>query len=163
MSEQTTWIEDSAMNESASPRKAELTEEEREVLRELEGIAPKATGLPLQSEALQPTEHRPISKTDPAPEQHFVVKELEGKAALFQQRHAVYGDNYKRFGPVMTMLLDGQALSTRSMRDMSRLGLFVQLVSKITRYGENFNRGGHADSLDDIAVYAMMLKEIDSK
>lgn len=94
-------------------------------------------------------------------EENFVERELKEKAQLFAQRHAIYGDNYKRFGPIFSRLMHGQNIEPRSSHDMSRLGILVQIVSKITRYAENFNRGGHDDSLDDIAVYAMMLKELD--
>jgi len=93
----------------------------------------------------------------------FVVKELRTKADLYKQRNAIYGDNYHRFGPIFSLLMENQSLNVKSTHDMARLGVLVQLVSKITRYAENFNRGGHDDSLDDIAVYAMMLKELDQK
>ncbi len=99
----------------------------------------------------------------PEEEQPFVARELEAKAKLFTERHAVYGDNYFRFGPIMSLILETQTLDVKSASDMARLGVLVQIVSKITRYGENFNRGGHDDSLDDIAVYAMMLKCLDHK
>lgn len=101
----------------------------------------------------------------PLPEEEppFVARELEAKAKLFTERHAVYGANYFRFGPIMALILETQTIDAKSSSDMARLGVLVQLVGKITRYGENFNRGGHDDSLDDIAVYSMMLKELDSK
>lgn len=91
----------------------------------------------------------------------FVSQQLIAKARLFEERHAVYGDNYHRFGPIMALLIGQQKLDPLNAQQMSRLGIFVQIVSKITRYAENFDSGGHADSLDDIAVYAMMLQELD--
>jgi hypothetical protein len=39
--------------------------------------------------------------------------------------------------------------------------VFVQIVGKLTRYAEQFTSGGHEDSLDDTAVYSMMMKELD--
>lgn len=93
----------------------------------------------------------------------FVVKELRSKADLYKQRNEIYGDNYHRFGPIFSLLMDNQSLNVRSTHDMTRLGVLVQIVSKITRYCETFNVGGHDDSLDDLAVYAMMLKELDQK
>lgn len=93
----------------------------------------------------------------------YVANELISKAELYAQRAAIYGDNYVRFGPIMAQLMATQKLDPTNEKDMARFGIFVQVVSKITRYAENFNRGGHDDSLDDLAVYAMMLKELDQK
>lgn len=95
------------------------------------------------------------------PEEPFVVRELRVKADLYKQRNAVYGSNYHRFGPILSLILQGQKLDASDFQQMNRLGIFVQIIAKITRYGENFARGGHDDSLDDISVYAMMLKEMD--
>jgi len=94
-------------------------------------------------------------------EESFVSQELKLKAQLFSDRHKIYGDNYKRFGEILSLLLQGQFLDITNFKHMSRLGIFVQIVGKMTRYGENFERGGHDDSLDDISIYAMMLKELD--
>lgn len=81
---------------------------------------------------------------------------------LFRQRHELYGDNYKRFGPIMGLLFPN-GIHPRHVGDLTRLGLVVQVVGKLTRYCENFNTGGHPDSLDDMAVYAQMLQEVDSE
>ena len=93
----------------------------------------------------------------------YVVNELEAKAAIYAERNKLYGNNYKRFGPILALILDTQDLDPRDPKQMNRLGVFVQIVAKMTRYGENFTRGGHNDSLDDIAVYSMMLKELDNE
>jgi len=85
---------------------------------------------------------------------------LRDAAKIYEERNKMYGSNYKRFGPIMQMLFpDG--LRLKSADDFNRFGIFVQVVAKITRYAENFTRGGHADSLDDMAVYGMMLRELD--
>jgi len=85
---------------------------------------------------------------------------LRSAAKLYEDRNKIYGDNYKRFGPALNGLLNGVALSTSD--DFNRFGILVQIFSKISRYCNMFDKGGHNDSLDDIAVYAMMLKELDS-
>lgn len=90
----------------------------------------------------------------------FVVRELNAKADIYRERNKLYGDNYKRFGVIMATLFPN-GLTLRSVADFNRFGILVQLVAKETRYAENFTRGGHDDSLDDTAVYAMMLKELD--
>lgn len=94
----------------------------------------------------------------------FVEQELIARAALFKKKNGEYGDNYHRHGAIMKLLLGPKNQNIDVNDDtMSRLGIFTQIVSCLTRYGEGFNRGGHDDSLDDIAVYAMMLKELDFK
>lgn len=85
---------------------------------------------------------------------------LRDAATIYEQRNKLYGDNYKHFGPSLSALFPN-GLTVKSPHDFNRLGLLVQVFSKLTRYAQNFERGGHEDSLDDLAVYAMMLKEID--
>lgn len=90
-----------------------------------------------------------------------VPEMLLDSAATFEERSKVYGENYKRFGAVMALLFP-TGLCCKSIDDHNRLGVFVQVVSKVTRYAENFHKGGHEDSLIDISVYATMLRELDA-
>jgi hypothetical protein len=90
-----------------------------------------------------------------------VPEMLRDAAAIYEERNKLYGDNYKRFGYIMAELFP-QGLMLRGPDDFNRFGIFVQMVSKLTRYSENLARGGHADSLDDLAVYTMMLQELDN-
>jgi hypothetical protein len=79
---------------------------------------------------------------------------------LYQKRNKLYKNNYKHFGKVMLgMFPDGLILKTEA--DFNRLAIFVQIASKMTRYGQQFADGGHTDSLDDVAVYSQMLQEYD--
>lgn len=85
---------------------------------------------------------------------------LRQAADVFEERHAVYGDNYKKLGAVMAALFpDGITLKT--VDDHNRFHLILLKVVKMTRYLENWNRGGHEDSMIDDAVYAAMVNEID--
>lgn len=91
-----------------------------------------------------------------------VPEMLRECAGVFEERAAVYGDNYKHFGKVMMGLFpDGLALHTED--DFSRFGVLVQAMSKATRYAQNFYRGGHDDSCIDISVYMTMLRELDKE
>lgn len=91
-----------------------------------------------------------------------VPEMLRAAAAIYEQRNKLYGDNYKRFGPIMALLFpDGIELNGGD--DFNRFGVFVQMIAKCTRYAEQFSRGGHEDSLDDLAVYTMMLQELDNE
>jgi hypothetical protein len=85
---------------------------------------------------------------------------LNDAAKIYKQRNLIYGDSYKKFGKLMFALFpDG--VNCKGEDDLNRLGVLNMIVSKLMRYANNFSRGGHDDSLDDIAVYVMMLKELD--
>ncbi len=90
---------------------------------------------------------------------------LDEAAKTFRERNALYGNNYKRFGEVMVALFGTDALlfgpAPEDLAEYwARMGVFVQIVSKMTRYAENFATGGHVDSAHDIVVYAAMLEEM---
>ena len=82
---------------------------------------------------------------------------------IHRERGKVYGDNYKHFGKIMALLFP-KGLSLEKPIDYDRLAMLVHIQSKITRYAQNLmvNKTGHKDSLDDAAVYLMMLQELDS-
>lgn len=101
----------------------------------------------------------PPPKEEP---ERFVPHELRSKAALYDERNKIYGDNYKLFGSVMRSMFPA-GVFLESEDDFNRFGVFVQIIAKQTRYAANFMRGGHDDSLDDTSVYSMMLKELDAE
>lgn len=87
------------------------------------------------------------------------LKEL---ANLFQERNKQYGSNYLQFDAVLRALFP-YGIHVTENGEFGRLMLVMHLVTKLTRYTQNMQQGkGHADSLDDMAVYAMMLQEHDS-
>ncbi len=89
-----------------------------------------------------------------------VPEMLEESAETFRQRAEIYGDNYKQFGEVMAVLFpNGVEIKTKD--NWNRLGVFIQKISKLTRYVNNWDHGGHDDSLLDDAVYTTMLRELD--
>ena len=84
---------------------------------------------------------------------------LDAAADTYRERNKLYGDNYKHFGAAcVAMFPDG--LMLRTAEDWNRLGVFIQATSKLTRYAQNFSRGGHIDSAHDLSVYAAMLQEL---
>jgi len=86
---------------------------------------------------------------------------LSDAADLFKSRNPVYGDSYKKFGPVMKGLFpDGLTLKTKA--DFQRFSIIVMMAAKLHRYSLNFSKG-HEDSLDDLSVYSMMLQHIDKE
>lgn len=89
-----------------------------------------------------------------------VPEMLRECAATYEERNKLYGDNYKYFGHVAAPLLSNMHVETP--HDFNRLGILIQIISKLTRYCEQLNAGGHDDSLLDLAVYVTMLRELDA-
>lgn len=80
-------------------------------------------------------------------------------ATTYEKRNKLYGDNYKKFGHVMQAIFpDGVSLVTEDQH--IRFGVFVQCVSKLTRYAQMIEDGGHKDSAHDLSVYGAMLEEV---
>ncbi len=94
------------------------------------------------------------------PYQQGVVDRLRSAANIFEERAAVYKDNYKAVGRVMEALFpDGHAQHTQD--DHNRWHLFELVIVKLTRYVNNYDGYGHQDSLDDMIVYLSMLGGLD--
>lgn len=85
---------------------------------------------------------------------------LKAAATTYAERRAVYGPSEIKFGQVMTALFpDGLTCTTEA--DFIRLGLFVQIVSKLCRYSQSVQSSPHLDSIHDLGVYAFMLEHAD--
>jgi hypothetical protein len=80
----------------------------------------------------------------------------------YKERNAVYGDTYKRHGHVMKELFHN-GVNLSSIDDQNRYAIITMIVSKLCRYSNNFNTGGHSDSMHDISVYSFMLSELDQE
>jgi len=91
-----------------------------------------------------------------------VPEMLREGADTYEERNELYGDNYKAFGLVMRSLFP-HGVSCKDVDDFNRLGVLVQIVGKLGRYCEQFENGGHDDSLLDLAVYSQMLRELDEE
>lgn len=91
-----------------------------------------------------------------------VGQALADLGKIFTDRNALYSDNYKHFGEVMIGLFPN-GITLKTIDDYNRFALFMQAQIKMTRYAMLFAKGGHIDSLDDAAVYAQMLQEIDGE
>lgn len=102
------------------------------------------------------------TKKPPPENPHSVPSMLRKAAGIYEERGRIYGDNYKVFGEAFNSLFGRYLVpSADPAMDFNRLGVLVQIVSKLTRYAQNVSKGGHDDSLDDLVVYTMMLKELD--
>jgi hypothetical protein len=87
---------------------------------------------------------------------------LRDAAALFEERSAVYGSDYLDSGALMKALF-GDALSGSPLTEAehARVMMACRMAMKLARYCRNVRRGGHADSLADLSVYAAMTAELD--
>lgn len=90
----------------------------------------------------------------------YVPVKLNALADLFRERNKLYSSNYKEVGKIFVALFPG-GLELKSIEDFNRFCVFHHAVDKMTRYGKQFRQGGHADSLDDLSVYAQILQELD--
>jgi hypothetical protein len=84
---------------------------------------------------------------------------LRDGAQTYEQRNKLYGDNYKKFGSVMKTIFPS-GLTLECKEDFNRYGILVQCLSKLMRYAEQIEYGGHRDSAHDLCVYAAMLEEL---
>lgn len=75
-------------------------------------------------------------------------------------KEPVFGGAYKQHGTVVAALFPS-GVSLEGQEDMGRYAVFDIIVGKLIRYANNFDAGGHDDSLKDISNYAAMLRELD--
>jgi len=93
-----------------------------------------------------------------------VPQRLRDAASLFEERNATYGGNYRQFGRVMSCLFpDGLGPEPLTEEEWGRLAHITHIMTKLTRYCRNLRRGGHQDSMEDMAVYAQMTAELDEE
>ena len=91
-----------------------------------------------------------------------IADKLTKLAELQRSREKTYGFAYQKKGHVMQALFD-EPVNLGTENSYNRFGILNLIVSKIIRYAENFDDGGHRDSLDDISVYAQILAELDEE
>jgi hypothetical protein len=84
---------------------------------------------------------------------------LVNAAKTYSERNTTYGNNYKESFPRVMMALFPDGADIAREEDWAKMGVFVQVVSKLTRYAEQWP-AGHADSAHDMIVYSAMLQEL---
>lgn len=90
-----------------------------------------------------------------------VADRLTKLADLNRERGGTYGD-FEKIGRVLAQVFP-EGLTLKTPDDWNRIILFTNSMNKLVRYSVNFNAGGHADSLDDNAVYSIMLRDLDAR
>jgi hypothetical protein len=88
-----------------------------------------------------------------------VPQMLAAAAETFRQKNEMYGDAYQNVGAIF-LLLFPEGISLATEKDYNRFCVFNHIINKIVRYSVNWDNG-HDDSLTDLSVYAMMMKELD--
>lgn len=86
------------------------------------------------------------------------VKTLLSMAETFRERNAVYKDNYKTAGAVLSALYARMDLQCHTPRDFELAHLVWLIVVKLTRFAHSHH--SHVDSIQDIGVYAAMIATI---
>lgn len=79
----------------------------------------------------------------------------------YADRRSVYGPSEQVYADVMEALFP-KGLTLTTQEDWVRFGLFSMIISKVTRYANDFHTG-HVDSVHDLGVYAFMLEGEDRK
>jgi len=91
-----------------------------------------------------------------------VESNLNRVTELHRARRRSYGTDYKRTGPALAAMFPG-GVYLETAKEFSRFNLLLQIHGKLNRYATRFKQGGHADSLDDISVYAQILRRVDEE
>jgi|SRR6516162_9307468 len=80
---------------------------------------------------------------------------------LYEVRNKAYGDSYKEAGAVLAALFPN-GLGIQTAEDFNRFCLLVHIITKLSRYCNNFINPTSSDHMKDIAVYATMQLELDA-
>ena len=86
---------------------------------------------------------------------------MQAGAKVYDERNKEYGDAFIIVGKVMNSIFPN-GVNLESEEDFRRFHLFEWMIGKIVRYAQNFEKGGHEDSIKDAMVYASMLAFEDS-
>jgi len=82
---------------------------------------------------------------------------LRNAAELFLSKHPEYGSSWQAVSHTMHSLFpDGVKLETPA--EFGRYNCIQMIVSKLKRYCNNFETGGHLDSIQDLQAYGGMLE-----
>lgn len=88
---------------------------------------------------------------------------LRELAELYEEKRKEYKNAYYKHGAIMKALFP-TGIVLYSELDFNRFALLDLMVVKLNRYSEAFKAEKTSpDSLDDLAVYSAMLREIDDE
>lgn len=81
-------------------------------------------------------------------------------AETFREKGKVYGHTYHETGQALAAIFPN-GIKLKSADDFNRFLTLGLMMLKMNRYAVNFEKGGHQDSVHDLAVYAAILEFID--
>ena len=81
-------------------------------------------------------------------------------ADLYKTKNTLYGDSYKKTGELLEILFP-EGIELKTAEDFNRFSVFTLILGKITRYSNHWDNTDVEDTLSDLSVYAMMLRELD--
>lgn len=87
---------------------------------------------------------------------------LQGATDVYQDRNAVYKDNFRMVGKVMEALFPDGRPPLSKAAEYDRWHIFELLIVKLTRYANNFDVP-HEDSLLDMLPYLGILGGLDQE
>jgi hypothetical protein len=90
----------------------------------------------------------------------LIAERLRAAATLNEQRDNVYRDNHTRLGRALAAMFP-EGIMLETAYDHERFALISLMIVKLSRYAVQWSTGGHAESIDDLIVYAAMLRETD--
>jgi hypothetical protein len=82
---------------------------------------------------------------------------LEAALETFKERNKTYGNSADMHGNVMEALFPN-GISIVGAEGFQRFSLLNLKITKLVRYCNNFEQGGHLDSIHDDGVYSFMLE-----
>jgi hypothetical protein len=104
-------------------------------------------------------EKKATKKAGPRDTTKAISGNLEQALKTFNQRGAAYGPSYLQYGEVISSLFP-EGINLQSTDDINRFGLMSMIISKLTRYCNQWDEP-HKDSIHDLGVYAFMLEGVD--
>lgn len=87
---------------------------------------------------------------------------LRAAADLFEERNKTYKNTTEQCGKILNDLFPN-GITLKKWEDYERFHILVLIVVKLVRYGNNWEEGGHPDSIFDQTVYSAMLAAIDAE
>lgn len=87
---------------------------------------------------------------------------LENATLTYAERNAIYKDNFRQVGGVMTALFPDGRPGLKTPEGFNRWHIFELLIVKLTRYANGYDEP-HADSLVDMIPYIGILGGLDEE
>ena len=75
---------------------------------------------------------------------------------IYRQRRKAYGDSYLTFGKILHSMFP-EGITLKGVEQFMVFGLLVHILTKLARLACRLPKMVHSDSLQDMAVYALLV------